>query len=206
MREEIERLAKLERAEEHTKKGHGGVLFSSRMQQIASLAASQHEGDLIEIGCYSGTTSIRLAAVAKETNRKLVCVDNWVPGTGWDHEGAERGFLKDMKPFAEWVEIVRMDAHSEEAIERIKQRKYCFALSDDGHSYEDHLSELMTLLPITTGVVVADDIYYKPVPRAVADTLKQFPDWMEIRGEGGGGRRVWIGSTILTASNPGKMP
>jgi len=184
IRDAIEDMAKQERAKENSVAEKGGALFSPRMQQIASLAAATYEGDLIEIGCYSGTTSILLAAVARETNRKLTCVDNWIPNTGWDHEGAEKGFLKDMKPFAEWVEILRMDAHSEEAIERIKQRKYCFALSDDGHQYEDHLSELRTLLPITAGVVVADDIYYPPVPRAVADTLKQFPDWMEIREEG----------------------
>ena len=158
----------------------GSVYQRDRIEAVAEFCCQEMSGDLIEIGCYAGGTSTRLAKVARKYNRKLICIDNWRDGTDYDLPGIKKIFQKDMKEFSDVTIIVEGDAHDEAVIRLIKEFTYCFAFSDDGHSYQEHLCELTCLLPITNGLVFVDDIYLPKVRKAIADSITINPGWVEL--------------------------
>ena len=165
----------------------GGNLFRQRQKYLAGLACAGCPGDLIEIGVLSGDTSVLLAEIARAYNRKLVCIDNW-PTTGhaapYRLDLAEQAFYKTMEPYKDVYELWREDCHSPEVLKRIGSRQWCYALSDDGHTYADHLAELCALLPVTTGIVVADDVYYhNDVKDAMKDAANRTPNWRILHAE-----------------------
>jgi predicted O-methyltransferase YrrM len=165
----------------------GGYLFRKRQKFLAELAVKSCPGDLIEIGVLSGDTSVLLADVARRYNRKLVCIDNW-PTEGiaapYRLDLAEEAFYKTMEPYKDVYELWRVDAHDPETLKRIGSRQWCYALSDDGHLYSEHLAELCALLPVTTGIVVADDVYYhNDVKDAMRDAAAKTSGWRILHAE-----------------------
>jgi predicted O-methyltransferase YrrM len=156
----------------------GGFLFRERMALLAERCCKSCKGDLIEIGAYAGGTTTILAEIARKYGRKVVAIDNWPKGTAYNLEQTRLEYYKNIIPHQDVIETWEVDAHSKETLERIKSREWCFALSDDGHQYEDHLAELTVLLPSTTGIVVADDVYYHDdVKKAMRDTCEKNPGW-----------------------------
>jgi predicted O-methyltransferase YrrM len=184
---EVDSYAKQEKNDSPGYKEYlGGFHFRNRMAAVAERSCKYSLGDLIEIGCYAGDTSIRLATVAKEFGRKLVCLDLWKPNDpDYKYEEVEKAFHKTMEPYKDITEVWKMDAHSPEAVKLIGSRKWAFALSDDGHLYEDHMTELMALLPVCDGIVVADDVHYHThVTDAMRDSALANPGWKMLLGDG----------------------
>lgn len=166
----------------------GAFHFRDRMKFLAELSCKSGPGDIIEIGVLSGDTSVILAGVAKEYGRKFVGIDNW-PTTGvaasYRLDLCEQAYYKTMEPMKSVAETWRVEAHSPETLQRIRDRQWAFALSDDGHQYEDHLAELLALMPTTTGVIAADDInYHTHVTDAMRDAILKNPQWTSLFGTG----------------------
>lgn len=171
-----------EAAHPRSKDDRGSVFQRERIAVIADRCCSRQIGDLIEIGCYAGGTSQILADVARKYGRKLVCVDNWREGTEYNLREIRQGFLQVMAEWSDVLILIDGDAHLPEIIAAIQERRYCFAFSDDGHAYEDHLSELETLLPLMNGVIAVDDVYLPDVRRAIADAILG-TEWAELYDE-----------------------
>lgn len=155
-----------------THKERGSVLQRERLGQMARTCTTLCAGNLIEIGCLVGSTSIILAQVAKDHGRKLICVDNWKGGDEYELDKLEPEFRKNVQPFGDTVVIIKGDAHTRSIFDEIlKHKPFCFAFSDDGHSYDDHFYELLNLLPWVTGLVAVDDNYLPEVRKAIDDVL-----------------------------------
>lgn len=160
-----------------------GSVFQRERIGIVAERAVANPGDLIEIGCYSGGTSRILAEIARRHGRKLVCVDNWQSWTVYDLPRIGTEFCQwAAREYPDTIAIYEGDAHSPEIVSRIQGHRYCFAFSDDGHSYEEHLSELRTLLPLTNGPIAVDDVYLPDVRRAIADATHG-TEWVELYDE-----------------------
>lgn len=183
---EVDEFALLEERDSPSYKDYlGGFYFRDRMELLARRCCEKFTGDIIEIGVYSGDTSLRLVKLAKEFNRKFIAIDIWAGDPYYKLWVAEEEFMKKMEPYKDIVEIWKVDAHSPETVQKIMNRKYCFALSDDGHKYEYHLTELNALLPVTNGIIVADDVYYEPdVKNAMRDSVAKNPGWITLFGKG----------------------
>ncbi len=187
----LAREAEMEAAHPETKGALGGALYSERMGRLARAACAARPGDILELVVLSGTTSVRLAAVARALGRRLACVDNWRPGTEYRLEEVEAAFLNSIHQWTDVVDVWKMDAHTDDARRLLRTRDWAFAMSDDGHRFEDHQHELESILPRCRAIVVVDDYYYAPeVPDAVADALKRHPDWIPLRDERL--REVWL--------------
>lgn len=178
---ELTTLADTEAAQPNSAKELGSVLQRQRLQMLADRCCANLPGDICEIGVYAGGTSTLLAQVARRWGRKLICVDNWKGGDSYELDKIGKIFKRDMEPYADVLVLIEGDAHAPEIIERIQEWRFCFSFSDDGHSYAAHVSELETLLPVTNGLVAADDIYVPDVTRAVNDVLAKWPDWEILR-------------------------
>lgn len=178
---DVELLADSESEQPNSIHERGSVLQRARLFWLANRCCEKMPGDLCEIGVYAGGTSTLLAQVARAHGRKLVCVDNWQGGDQYNLDQIGKIFKRDMQQYADVLILIEGDAHTPEIIERIQERRYCLAFSDDGHDYSSHVSELETLLPVCDGLIAVDDIYVPDVPRAVADVLAKWPDWEILR-------------------------
>ena len=178
----LAREGEMEAAHPQTKEALGGALYSERMARLARASAAARPGDFLEIGVLSGSTSVRLAAAARALGRRVVCVDNWTPGTDYHLEAVEAAFLQSIEPWRDVADVWKMDAHTDDARRMLRSREWAFAMSDDGHKFEHHQHELESILPRCRAIVVVDDYYYAPeVPDAVADALTRHTEWVPLR-------------------------
>lgn len=181
---ELDALARLELPGKATGAQTGHVHQKARIDLLARRCCEQGAGDLCEIGCYTGDTSMVLAKVARDYGRKLVCIDDFRPGTEYRLDTEIMPiFLENTAAFSDVVIFSRVDAHSTVGIRVIQQHRYCCAFSDDGHDYDDHFSEMMTLLPVTDGLIIADDSYLPWVAKAIDDTVARYPGWSVLKNE-----------------------
>jgi len=183
--EELDEWGKKEKTHHDFVGSRGGGYFRDRIEEVARRCCHAMPGNMIEIGVYSAQTTEHLAKVAREFDRKVIACDNWLPGDSYRLDEVEIVARERMADYADVVDIWKADAHEPHTIERIQKLDLCFGLSDDGHQYAHHYSELTTLLPIMKGGVIAvDDIYFPGVIEAINDALKKHPDWYAIYGDG----------------------
>lgn len=155
--------------------------YKDRVVALAGHCCANNPGDLIEVGCLGGATTVELAAVARTYGRQLYAVDNWLPGG--DDKLRERvfpNFLKEIDPFRDVVQVCDMDAHGNAATEVYIRNHFAFAFVDDGHRYPQALYELLCLMPQTSGMIVVDDIHEDDIKRAIKSALKAHPAWREF--------------------------
>jgi len=131
-----------------------------RLLEVADFCSRNHEGDLLEIGCFRGDTTVGLAEIAKKYNRKVIGVDPW-PGK-WQGHGSEsdfQKFLENIEGYKDQVQVIRLSSLSKEAKQIIKSRKLCFAYIDGLHTYSACLSDIKTVSHVK-GVIAVDDIFH----------------------------------------------
>jgi predicted O-methyltransferase YrrM len=134
----------------------GSTYLRERLTIVAERMARDQAGDLLEIGCLNGSTTVRLAQVARLHGRRVIAVDPWEPGTQ-NCTGAEYGqFLTAIAPYADIVDVVRKDSRDPDAIAYIKARPLCFAFVDGLHEYQACLSDIWACHH--AHLIVVDDI------------------------------------------------
>lgn len=142
--------------------GHlpGAFRQRERLAQIAEMCAQRQPGDFLEIGAYVGKTTRKLAHVAQQYKRRVLVIDPWQPGTqncrGMEYDG----FLKNISPYRDLVDIVRASSLDPGAIATIKQRQLCFSLVDGLHTYEACLTDILSA-GHTAGLIAVDDLSWK---------------------------------------------
>ncbi len=141
--------------------GRGSVHQRSRIAQVAEYCAQGWGGDIIEIGCWVGATTHKLAEVARRYNRRVVAVDPWEIGTQNCKGGEYEKFLSAIEGYEDIVDIVRLSSLDQKAINLIKKRSFCFAFVDGLHTYEACLSDIQTVSHCQ-GVIAVDDILWSP--------------------------------------------
>lgn len=180
----IQDAAVNERAHKDTKRDLGGVFFCDRIATVCAFAFDRIPGDVLEIGVYAGTTSKRLAGIAAMFGRRYLGIDNWLPHPDYKHDEMEPIARAAIAEHSKYAIMTKIDAHSAEGLELISSRPWAFVLSDDGHAYADHLSELQALSrAMTRGIVCVDDIYVPDVRRAIDDVVKAH-GWREVFASG----------------------
>ena len=152
----------------------GSFQNSQRLGYIAEYCASNYPGDLIEIGCLFGETTVILAQVARKHGRRVIAVDPWEYSPGQPYYDPDKDHYRIFcDTIAEWkdiVDIVRMSSLDPRAIETIKNRLLCFAYQDGLHTYEGVIADLGTLSHCA-GIIAVDDVMMydvKPTSNAPA--------------------------------------
>lgn len=139
---------------------YGATQNRLRVETVARYCAEHWEGDLVEIGCLYGGTTVLIAAVAREYNRRVIAVDPWLelPFYADNPYGI---FCRTMEPYKDIVDIVKMSSLTEEAIAYVKTRPLCFAYVDGLHTYEAVSSDIRTTAHCA-GIVSVDDLIESP--------------------------------------------
>ena len=135
----------------------GGKNQSKRLAVIASVCAMRYPGNLVEIGCFRGQTTVELLKVAKQYSRRVIAVDSWQVGTQDCYGGEYEEFLKNVEPYKDHLEIIRSSSMLPEVIEKLKATPICFAFIDGLHTYEAVASDIESVRHCQ-GVIAVDDI------------------------------------------------
>lgn len=143
----------------------GGTQQSDRLSAIADYCARRWPGDLLEIGCYTGSTTQLLARVARARGRRVLGVDPWA-----DDPVIYEGFLGRMRDYADIIDVIRLPSQDERAIAQIKARSLCFAFVDGLHTHAGLLSDILAV-GHCAGVIVVDDVGYVCEPEDLRPAL-----------------------------------
>jgi hypothetical protein len=123
-------------------------------------------GDLCEIGCYTGGNTKILAQTARKYGRRVIAVDPWEPGTQDCQGGEYEIFMRNMKPFLDVLDIVRLPSQDQRAIDILASAKLCFAIVDGLHTYEGCLSDIRAVSHARV-IMIDDALCYHVVRQAV---------------------------------------
>ncbi|NEP77121.1 MAG: hypothetical protein F6K39_02405 [Okeania sp. SIO3B3] len=151
----------------------GSIHQRKRIAQVAEYCIKGWPGDLIEIGCFLGETSKLLAEVAHKYNRRLIALDPWELGTQNCQGGEYETFLKNIEPYKDVVDIIRLSSLDGKAIALVKNRELCFAFVDGLHTYDACLKDIETVAHCQ-GIIAVDDVLW------CADVERAFQKGAEI--------------------------
>lgn len=136
---------------------HWGVTRyrGQRVAAVAELAAKSFGGNIAEIGCGRGLTTVHLAEVARQHGRRVIAVDPWKAGVPGCLEGYYEEFLERVEPYADILDVVRLSSRSKKA-KAILSQPLCFAFVDGRHTYQYCLSDIKAVHH--AGIICVDDV------------------------------------------------
>lgn len=137
---------------------HGGEQQRERLERVADWCAAMMPGDLVEIGCYTGGTTVRLAKVARRYGRRVLAVDPWQSGVQECKDGDYERFLENIKPYQDVVDVLRLPSQHERVQAATKDRGLCFAFVDGLHTCEAALGDILSVAHAQ--VIAVDDMLY----------------------------------------------
>lgn len=140
------------------------------------------EGDILEIGALTGTTTKVLCETAKKFNRQVFVVDPW---NGSEAGGEEQyNIFKERTRGYDNLTVIRLDSNSPEAVEKIQQMKLAFGFVDGLHTFSYALKDLQSVEKaiVRGGIICLDDINLGEVKRA-ADEFKKTQEWKSVESE-----------------------
>jgi hypothetical protein len=140
------------------------------------------EGDILEIGALTGTTTKVLCETAKKFNRQVFVVDPW---NGSEAGGEEQyNIFKERTQGYDNLTVIRLDSNSPEAVEKIQQLKLAFGFVDGLHTFSYALKDLQSVEKaiVRGGIICLDDINLGEVKRA-ADEFKKTHEWKSVESE-----------------------
>lgn len=144
----------------------GSLHQRERLASVAEYCIKGWGGDLLEIGCFLGETTRKLAEVAKKYNRRIIALDPWELGTQNCQGGEYETFLKNIEPYKDVVDIIRLSSLDEKAIAMVKSRQLCFAYVDGLHTYDACLKDIETVAHCQSIIAVDDLLWCADVERA----------------------------------------
>lgn len=146
-----------------------------RIRRIAAFACEHYDGDLLEIGGYTGETTKLLASVAREYGRRVLVVDPWKAGTQNCCGREYPQFLKNTLPYADIVDVVRLESQHENAVSAIRGRALAFAFVDGLHTYEAAGSDVAAC--DHAAIICMDDIRWNDGLRRLFEESEKLKAW-----------------------------
>lgn len=136
----------------------GGTQQGARLKGVAEYCIANFPGDLIEIGCYSGVTTLALATIAQSAGRRVIALDPWA-----EDSHIYDVFLQYIQEYRDIIDVIRLSSQDHKAIARIRKRGLTFAFIDGLHTYNAALTDIVTV-GHCAGVIAVDDVSYKCEP------------------------------------------
>ena len=127
-----------------------------RLTVIAERCCRDYPGDLVEIGCLNGSTTVLLCAVARLHGRRVVAVDPWKAGTQNCEGGEYVRFMTVTEPYHDLLDVLRLDSRDPRVPEFLKQRGLAFSFVDGLHQYQAALNDILACGH--SSLIAVDDI------------------------------------------------
>ncbi|NER02402.1 MAG: class I SAM-dependent methyltransferase, partial [Okeania sp. SIO3C4] len=133
--------------------GQGSIYQSERIFLVAQYCTQGWNGDLIQLGFQNTEATKKLAELAQKSNRRLVVV----PLAEETSSDLEETLLTDIEQYADFVSIAQLPKLTEETIDSIKDREFCFAFIDGIETYETCLTAIKTVASCS-GIISINNI------------------------------------------------
>jgi hypothetical protein len=154
-------------SEKETRENEGSTQQRDRLAAVARLCCTFFDGDIVEIGCFRGLTTARLAQVARGYHRHVIAIDPWEVGTQNCDGGEFIDFTRNTEKFMDIIEVYRYRSDAPEVKEILKDRKVCMAFVDGLHTYGACRNDIE--LVSAARLVVVDDITWNLGVRTAFD-------------------------------------
>lgn len=152
-------------------------------EQIVNFTLNKQPGNVIEIGCGNGDTSIPLLKICQKFNRKYIAIDpfedNWenIP-EGYGKPYPYNIWKDKVKNFQDRIVHFRLPSQDPSLYELLEQQKpFAFAFVDGLQYKEAVLSDINLLVKLNCSVICVDDYdrntQLSQVPEAVNEFIEQ---------------------------------
>ncbi len=115
---------------------------------------------VIEIGCFQGNTTVKLAEVCAAVGKKLWCIDPWNGKQDLSDDEVYQTFLDRTRPYHDHMHITR-DGSQETALVSDITASCGLVVVDGDHSYEGCKSDLVRFWPLVLpgGAIAVHDYF-----------------------------------------------
>jgi predicted O-methyltransferase YrrM len=158
---------------------------SSMFNSFLNEVLSNSQGDVLEIGALTGTSTKVFCEAAMRFNRTVHVFDPW-NGEEAGSESAYQRFLSRTSSYSN-LNVTRLSSNSDEAIAKMKEMKIAFCLIDGLHTFDFALKDLLTVSDSITegGIICLDDINIPDVSKAAKKFLAdKGSNWEFVQREG----------------------
>lgn len=138
----------------------GSKFQRDRINKICDMTLKNYTGDILEIGCHTGLTTIKLCELARKHNRQVHAVDPW----NGDQQGNERVYQQFIERTSDYSDVLtthRMKSDHPDVKQLVESGNFCFSFVDGLHTYNACKQDIK-LCSINTGVMCVDDLGYLP--------------------------------------------
>jgi predicted O-methyltransferase YrrM len=137
-------------------------LYGPELHRLADLLVRAPPGLAVEVGCYRGRTTAKLAAICAARGAPLLAVDPWCGASGDETYDC---FLGNTREFHN---IVVTRARSDEVLPLLAAGRAGFVFVDGDHSYEQTLRDLENGYRLLGpgGILAVHDIFSPAHPGA----------------------------------------
>ena len=147
----------------------GSIQQRERLQDVARFAVQHAAGDIVEIGCLHGSTTVLFAEVAREFGRYVFAIDPWLIGTQNCDGGEYEIFCRTVEPYRDVIKERHHSSQNDEVIQELKHRPLAFAFVDGLHEYAAVLSDIGAVFHAALLAVDDTNGWSVEVKRAYAD-------------------------------------
>lgn len=131
-----------------------------RLREIAELALQNYDGDILEIGCHIGLTTVVFGELAKKYNRRVVTVDPW-NGMQEGNQQVYECFVENTIEYKDYIDVHRCESQSETGRQVIQGGKFAFCWIDGLHTPWACRQDIETC-STQTGILAVDDLRWLP--------------------------------------------
>jgi hypothetical protein len=134
----------------------GSKFQRDRIKHVCEATLKLFEGDILEIGCHVGNTTIILCELARKYKRRVLAVDPW-DGNQQGDENVYRQFTKKTEEYSDVLSVYRYRSQDNVIHDLINNSNICFSFIDGLHTYDACKADI-ELCKNNSGIMCVDDL------------------------------------------------
>jgi|GEM_PF-3648393 len=147
---------------------HGALHQRDRLREVCELTLQTYSGDILEIGCHVGLTTVIFCKLAQKYGRKVFIIDPW-NGEQEGNENVYQQFVNNTKDYSHILSVNRMTSQSLNAKNIIHNNNFCFCWIDGLHTPGACSQDIDTCIQQDQCILAVDDLKWLPELHSVFD-------------------------------------
>ena len=132
----------------------------NRLKEVCELALQNYEGDILEIGCHIGLTTVIFAELAEQYGRRVITVDPW-NGMQEGNQQIYECFMENTIKHQHVIDVNRCESQSGQGKKVIQEGKFAFCWIDGLHTPWACRQDIESC-STQTGILAVDDLRWLP--------------------------------------------
>ena len=145
----------------------GSKFQRERIKRICELTLKLYKGDILEIGCHEGSTTIILCELARKYKRRVLAIDPW-NGSQQGDESVYKRFVERTRKYTDVLSVYRNKSQDDTVCELVDNSNICFSFVDGLHTYAACKVDI-ELCKNNSGTMCVDDLSWMEELRDLFD-------------------------------------